>query len=50
MFQAYTISTAGEEGFLQILPVFLDHVLYPTMTADGFTTEVRTYVLHSGNR
>jgi hypothetical protein len=23
---AYTISTAGEEAFLQILPVFLDHV------------------------
>lgn len=25
----YTIGTAGAEGFLSILPVFLDHILYP---------------------
>ncbi|KAG8964223.1 hypothetical protein FRC00_003325 [Tulasnella sp. 408] len=33
-------STAGGEGFLRLLPVYLDHVLYPTMTSNGFVTEV----------
>ncbi|KAG5440523.1 hypothetical protein PCK2_000457 [Pneumocystis canis] len=37
---AYTLSTAGEEGFLQMLPVFIDHILFPTLTYDGFYTEV----------
>ncbi|KAH9470616.1 hypothetical protein Pst134EA_007863 [Puccinia striiformis f. sp. tritici] len=37
---AYTVTTAGSEGFLRLLPVFLDHVLYPTITSEGFTTEV----------
>lgn len=27
----YTISTAGSEGFLSLLPVYLDHILYPTI-------------------
>lgn len=36
----YTISTAGSEGFLRILPVYLDHILNPTMTDAGFTTEI----------
>lgn len=27
----YTISTAGSEGFLSLLPVYLDHILYPTL-------------------
>lgn len=36
----YTITTAGEEGFLRILPVYMDHVLYPTLKDTGFTTEV----------
>lgn len=36
----YTIGTAGQEGFLRILPVFLDHLLYPTQTQEAFTTEV----------
>lgn len=34
----YTIGTAGAEGFLAILPVFLDHVLYPTITSAGFVS------------
>ena len=38
---AYTVSTAGETGFLQILPIYFDHVLYPTITKAGFVTEVR---------
>ena len=29
---AYTVTTAGEKGFLQLLPVFVDHILYPTIT------------------
>ncbi|KAG5517831.1 hypothetical protein PMAC_000285 [Pneumocystis sp. 'macacae'] len=37
---AYTISTAGAEGFLQILPIFVDHIIFPTLTYDGFYTEV----------
>ncbi|KAJ9110677.1 hypothetical protein QFC19_001506 [Naganishia cerealis] len=37
---AYTISTAGSEGFLNMLPIYLDHILYPTITKEGFTTEV----------
>jgi len=37
---AYTLTTAGTEGTLALLPVFLDHVLYPTITDAGFVTEV----------
>ncbi|KAJ7487689.1 Metalloenzyme, LuxS/M16 peptidase-like protein [Mycena galericulata] len=37
---AYTVSTAGEQGFLQLLPIYVDHILYPTMTKAGFVTEV----------
>ncbi|KZT30492.1 hypothetical protein NEOLEDRAFT_1126056 [Neolentinus lepideus HHB14362 ss-1] len=37
---AYTVSTAGEQGFLQLLPIYLDHILYPTLTKAGFVTEV----------
>ena len=29
--QAYTIYTVGQEAFLQILPVYIDHILYATM-------------------
>lgn len=32
---AYTMETAGSEGFLNLLPVYLDHVLYPTLTVSG---------------
>ena len=37
---AYTLRTAGDQGFLQILPVFVDHILYPTLTKAAFLTEV----------
>ncbi|KAI0652259.1 Metalloenzyme, LuxS/M16 peptidase-like protein [Trametes meyenii] len=37
---AYTVSTAGEQGFLQLLPIYVDHILYPTLTKAGFITEV----------
>ena len=32
---AYTVSTAGEQGFLQLLPIYVDHILYPTITNAG---------------
>ncbi|KAI9173167.1 hypothetical protein H9P43_007298 [Blastocladiella emersonii ATCC 22665] len=37
---AYTITTAGANGFAKIMPIYLDHVLYPTLTEAGFITEV----------
>jgi hypothetical protein len=40
---AYTASTAGEQGFLQLLPIYVDHILYPTMTKAAFLTEVRSF-------
>ncbi|GAA5808872.1 hypothetical protein MFLAVUS_002271 [Mucor flavus] len=36
----YTITTAGSDGFLQLLPVYVDHILFPTLTNEGFYTEV----------
>ncbi|KAG7311658.1 hypothetical protein JYU34_002712 [Plutella xylostella] len=36
----YTIHTAGDEGMLTLLPVYLDHILNPTLTNEGFITEV----------
>lgn len=37
---AYTIETVGQEGFLNLLPIFVDHILYPTLTESGCYTEV----------
>ncbi len=37
---AYTLDTAGWEGFAQILPVYLEHVIAPTLTDAGCYTEV----------
>ncbi|WFD03327.1 hypothetical protein MOBT1_002016 [Malassezia obtusa] len=37
---AYTLTTAGSDGFLRMLPVYCDHVFYPTLTHAGFVTEV----------
>lgn len=37
---AYTMETAGSEGFLNLLPIYLDHVLYPTLTESAYITEV----------
>ncbi|CAG8713079.1 25810_t:CDS:10 [Gigaspora margarita] len=36
----YTITTAGSEGFLKLLPIYVDHILYPTLTESGHYTEV----------
>jgi len=37
---AYTLTTAGSDGFLRMLPIYLDHVFHPTLTKEGFVTEV----------
>ena len=37
---AYTLDTAGYASFAQILPVYLDHVVRPTLTDAGCYTEV----------
>ena len=37
---AYTIGTAGTSGFLNMLPIYIDHILHPTITDAGFVTEV----------
>lgn len=44
---SYTVSTAGEQGFLQLLPIYVDHILYPTLTDAAFVIEVCcAFVLH----
>ncbi|KXG52603.1 Peptidase M16, core [Penicillium griseofulvum] len=45
---AYTLDTAGWEGFARILPVYLEHVIAPTLTDEGCYTEVH-HVDGSGN-
>lgn len=30
-FTYYTMTTAGSEGFLSLMPIYLDHILYPTL-------------------
>ncbi|KAL4781190.1 Metalloenzyme, LuxS/M16 peptidase-like protein [Aspergillus varians] len=37
---AYTLDTAGWEAFSRILPVYLEHVIAPTLTDEGCYTEV----------
>ena len=36
----YTVYTAGPSGFLQILPVYMDHILYPTLREEDYLSEV----------
>jgi len=37
---SYTLESAGWDGFVQILPVYLEHVLLPVLTDEACTTEV----------
>ena len=37
---AYTLETAGYAAFAKILPVYLEHILFPTLTDAGCYTEV----------
>ncbi|XP_023322562.1 uncharacterized protein C05D11.1 [Eurytemora carolleeae] len=36
----YTVYTAGSSGFLHILPVYMDHILYPLLRDEDYLTEV----------
>lgn len=36
----YTMTTAGSNGFLSLMPIYLEHILYPTLKDSGFLTEV----------
>lgn len=36
----YTMETAGSEGFLALMPIYLEHILHPVLTEEAFTTEV----------
>ena len=36
----YTISTVEKKGFLQLLPIYLDHICYPLLNESGYVTEV----------
>lgn len=36
----YTMTTAGSEGFLNLIPIYLDHLLYPTIKEAHYVTEV----------
>jgi len=36
----YTVYTAGFSGFLNILPVYIDHILFPLLREEDFLTEV----------
>ncbi|GAA6058540.1 hypothetical protein JCM10212_006979 [Sporobolomyces blumeae] len=36
----YTVESASEEGMLEILPVYLDHILFPLITPESFVTEI----------
>ena len=36
----YTMASAGHEGCLNLLPIYADHILYPTLTDECFHTEV----------
>ncbi len=36
----YWTDTAGADGFLNILPVYLDHLFRPTLSDAAFVTEV----------
>ena len=37
---AYTLTTAGSGGLLQLLPVYMDHILRPRLADEAFLTEV----------
>lgn len=37
---AYTLESAGWDGFAQVLPVYLEHIILPVITDDAIVTEV----------
>ncbi|EJD03900.1 uncharacterized protein FOMMEDRAFT_19228 [Fomitiporia mediterranea MF3/22] len=47
-YTCYTVETAGSQGFLQILPIYVDHILFPTLKDSAYITEVH-HIDPSGN-
>ena len=43
---AYTMETAGSEGFLNLLPIYLDHVLYPTLKVSNVQCNENVFSLY----
>lgn len=39
----YTMTTAGSEGFLNLLPIYLDHLLYPTISVRMYLMSIVIY-------
>lgn len=37
---AFTLTTAGSAGLFQLLPVYMDHILRPSITSAAFLTEI----------
>lgn len=46
-YTCYTLSTAGEQGFLQLLPIYVDHILFPTITNARYVVEFSSSALFS---
>lgn len=44
----YTIKTVGKDGFLELLPIYLDHILFPILSDSAFITEVH-HIAPSGD-
>ena len=44
---AYTLSTAGSEGAINLMPIFADHVLFPTLTDSGEFCFMYMYIFGS---
>ena len=37
---SFGFTTAGQEGFVKILPLFLEYIFYPTLSESNFVTEI----------
>ena len=46
----YTMETAGSEGFLNLLPIYLDHILYPTLTVSNVKSVICLIYLITENK
>lgn len=45
----YVMDTAGSEGFLTLMPIYLDHILYPCLTVSknlNWYGDTRYYMIH----
>lgn len=43
----YTMETAGSEGFLALLPIFLEHILYPILHVCLKSIKINVSSVHS---